>query len=70
MELAGGEVERPAYFNEDYILFDRGRLFLNPAPGLGVKFNPKKAEFLFEVTANTKYPHPFLKSPDGSIHNW
>lgn len=70
MELAGGEVERPAYFNEDYLLFDRGRLFLNPAPGLGVKFDPKKAEFLFEITANTKYPHPYLKAPDGSIHNW
>lgn len=70
IEIAGGVVERPAYFNEDYVLFDRGKLRLNPKPGLGVKFDPKKAEFLFEVTANTKYPHPILAAPDGSIHNW
>ena len=70
MEIGGGEVERPAYFNDDYIHFDKGKIYLNPAPGLGVKFNPKKADFLFEITANTKYPHPYLKSPDGAIHNW
>jgi L-alanine-DL-glutamate epimerase-like enolase superfamily enzyme len=70
MELGGGEPEHPAYFNEDYLLFKNGKLYLNPAPGLGVKFDPKKADFLFEVTTNTKYPHPFLQSPDGAIHNW
>ncbi len=70
MELAGGEAERPAYFNEDYILFREGKLHLNPAPGLGVVFDPKKATFVMEVTENTKFPHPILKSPDGSIHNW
>lgn len=70
MELGGGEPERPAYFNEDYVLFKNGKLYLNPAPGLGVKFDPKKADFVMEVTANTKYPHPILQSPDGAIHNW
>jgi galactonate dehydratase len=70
MELGGGQPERPAYFNEDYLLFKNGKLYLNPAPGLGVKFDPKKADFLFEVTSNTKYPHPILQSPDGAIHNW
>ena len=70
MELAGGEVERPAYFDKDYLLFDKGKLFLNPKPGLGVAFDPKKAAFIMEVTANTKFPHPFLRAPDGSIHNW
>lgn len=70
IEIAGGVVERPEYFNEDYVNFDKGKLHLNPKPGLGVKFNPKKAEFLFEVTSNTKYPHPVLHAPDGSIHNW
>jgi L-alanine-DL-glutamate epimerase-like enolase superfamily enzyme len=70
MELAGGEPERPAYFNEDMINFKNGKLYLNPEPGLGVKFDPKKATFLFEVKENTKYPHPILKAPDGSIHNW
>ena len=70
IEIAGGVVERPAYFNDDYILFDKGKLMLNSKPGLGVKFDPKKADFLFEITANTKYPHPILEAPDGSIHNW
>lgn len=70
MELAGGEPEKPAYFNEDYLLFKNGKLYLNPAPGLGVKFDRKKATFVMEVTAKTKFPHPVLQSPDGAIHNW
>lgn len=70
MELGGGEPERPAYFNEDFINFKNGKLYLNPAPGLGVKFDPKKATFVMEVKEKTPYPHPYLKSPDGSIHNW
>lgn len=70
MELAGGEVERPAYFNEDYINFKDGKLYLNPNPGLGVQFDPKKATFLLEVTENTKYTQPILHSPDGALHNW
>ncbi len=70
MELAGGEPERPPYFNEDFINFKNGKLYLNPEPGLGVKFDPKKATFVSEITANTPYPHPILRSPDGSIHNW
>lgn len=70
IELAGGEPERPAYFNEDLLNFKNGKLYLNPSPGLGVKFDPKKADFVMEVTENTKFPHPILKSPDGAIHNW
>ncbi|MBE7169441.1 MAG: mandelate racemase/muconate lactonizing enzyme family protein [Williamsia sp.] len=70
MELAGGQPERPAYFNEDLLNFKNGKLYLNPSPGLGVKFDPKKATFVSEITAKTKYPHPILKSPDGSYHNW
>lgn len=70
MELAGGETEKPVYFNEDYLRFSNGQLYLNPEPGLGVKFNPKKADFIMEIKENTKFPHPILKSPDGAIHNW
>lgn len=70
MEIAGGEVERPTYFNDDYVNFSKGKLYLNPEPGLGVKFNPKKADFIMEITQKTKFPHPVLKSPDGAIHNW
>ena len=70
MELGGGEPERPPYFNEDFINFKNGKLYLNDSPGLGVKFDPKKANFVMEIKEKTKFPHPFLKAPDGSIHNW
>ncbi|MCC5937521.1 MAG: mandelate racemase/muconate lactonizing enzyme family protein [Lunatimonas sp.] len=70
IELAGGEPEQPAYFNSDFLNFREGKMYLNPQPGLGVVFDPAKADFQFEVTENTKYPHPFLLAPDGSIHNW
>lgn len=70
MELGGGEPERPPYFNEDFINFKNGKLYLNDSPGLGVKFDPQKATFVMEVKEKTKFPHPILKAPDGSIHNW
>ena len=68
--MGGGSIERPAYFNEDLVLFKNGKLYLNPAPGLGVQFDPKKANFIMEITSKTKFPHPILQSPDGAIHNW
>jgi hypothetical protein len=52
------------------MLFEKGKIYLNPKPGLGVKFDPKKAKFVMEITSNTKFPHPILTAPDGSIHNW
>lgn len=70
MELGGGEPERPAYFNEDYIDFREGKLYLKPEPGLGVTFDPTKADLVMEITENTPFPHPILRSPDGAIHNW
>lgn len=70
MEIAGGVIEQPSYFNQDYILFRNGKLFLNPKPGLGVDFNSSKADLQFEVVSNTKYPHPILYAKDGSVHNW
>ncbi|MGK2861227.1 MAG: mandelate racemase/muconate lactonizing enzyme family protein [Chitinophagaceae bacterium] len=66
----GGAASTAAYFNEDLVHFKNGKLYLNPSPGLGVKFNPKKADFIMEVTEKTKFPHPILNSPDGAIHNW
>lgn len=46
--MAGGILERPAYFNQDYMLFEKGNIFLNPKPGLGVAFDPKKATFVMD----------------------
>ena len=70
IELAGGVPEFPEYFNADFIDFREGKVYLNPNPGLGVTFDPAKADFLFEISEPTKFPHPFLLAPDGSIHNW
>ncbi len=70
MELVGGQIEHPPYFNDDYILYKDGKMFLNPAPGLGIKFDPKKAAFVMEVTTKTKFPHPILQAKDGSVHGW
>jgi galactonate dehydratase len=70
IELAGGQFEKPPYFNDDYMLFKDGKIFMNPAPGLGVKFDSKKATFVMEVDTKTKYPHPYLQSKDGAIHGW
>jgi len=70
MEMGGGAPEKPAYYNDDLVDFRNGKLYLNPNPGLGVKFDPKKATFIMEITSKTKYPHPVLKTPDGAIHNW
>jgi L-alanine-DL-glutamate epimerase-like enolase superfamily enzyme len=70
IEMAGGHFEQPAYFNSDYMLFEKGKIYLNPKPGLGVQFDPKKATFVMEIDSKTKFPHPILAAPDGSIHNW
>lgn len=70
MELAGGAPETPAYFNEDLVTFREGKLWLNPKPGLGVEFDPEQADFVTEITERTEFPHPYLQSPDGAIHNW
>jgi L-alanine-DL-glutamate epimerase-like enolase superfamily enzyme len=70
MELAGGTPERPSYFNEDFVNFKNGRLYLNDKPGLGVKFNPRKAEFVTEIKEKNQFKHPLLARPDGSVNNW
>ncbi len=70
IELVGGVPEKPAYYNEDFIDFRNGKIYLNPKPGLGVKFDPSKAELLLEVTENTKYTTPLLKDADGALRNW
>ena len=70
MEVAGGAPERPPYFNEDLVNFKNGRLYLNNKPGLGVKFNPGKAEFVTEIKERNQFKHPLLARPDGSVNNW
>jgi L-alanine-DL-glutamate epimerase-like enolase superfamily enzyme len=70
IEVTGSRPEVPAYFNEDLLDFRNGKLWLNPRPGLGVEFDSEQATFLMEITERTAFPHPYLQSPDGAIHNW
>ncbi|MDR8394429.1 mandelate racemase/muconate lactonizing enzyme family protein [Aliifodinibius sp. S!AR15-10] len=70
VELAGGVAENPDYFNDDMIRFKDGKLWLNSSPGLGVEFDAEHATFVTEIAERTEYPHPYLQSPDGAIHNW
>lgn len=70
VEFNGGSGFFPEYFNDDMLDFRDGKLYLNSSPGLGVEFDPSKAELLFEVTENTPFPHPYLQKPDGAIQNW
>lgn len=70
MEITGSRPEVPAYFNDDLLDFRNGKLWLNPRPGLGVDFDPEQATFLMEITERTEFPHPYLQSPGGAIHNW
>jgi L-alanine-DL-glutamate epimerase-like enolase superfamily enzyme len=70
IELVGGVPERPAYYNEDLVDFRNGRLYLNPKPGLGVRFDPGKADLVLDITEN-KLPRPMiLRGSDGSIKNF
>lgn len=49
--------------------FRAGKLWPNRRPGLGVEFDPARAELTLEVTERSA-PIPLYRRPDGSITNW
>ena len=49
--------------------FKNGKLWPNKRPGLGVEFDPKRAQLVAEVTERRR-PIRLLRRPDGSITNW
>jgi L-alanine-DL-glutamate epimerase-like enolase superfamily enzyme len=54
----------PQHFN-----FRHGKMWPNERPGLGVTFDPSKAQLSAEVTER-KATTPVLQRPDGSYTNW
>ena len=49
--------------------FKSGKVWPNHRPGLGVEFDPSRAELVSEVTKRFQ-PVPLFRRPDGSITNW
>ena len=71
MELLGGVPEKPADFNEDYVGFRNGKLYLkNKILQIGITFSKKTMTPALEVKEKAAVPHPLLYRPDGSINNW
>jgi galactonate dehydratase len=68
MEMTGTgpreEPHLPRHFD-----FRNGKLWPNERPGLGVEFDPQRAQLAAEITARSR-PIPLLRRPDGSITNW
>ena len=68
MEMTGeGEYELPHL--PEYFDFRRGKMYPRAAPGLGVEFDPSRAELFLEVTEQDR-PIPIYSRPDGSVTNW
>ncbi len=68
MEMTGAgpraEPHLPQHFD-----FKNGKLWPNVRPGLGVEFDPSKAQQVLEVTQLSR-PIRLFQRPDGSITNW
>jgi L-alanine-DL-glutamate epimerase-like enolase superfamily enzyme len=68
MEVLGAAPRLPPHLSQASIFRD-GKLWPNPAPGLGVAFDPAGAELVAEVTERSS-PIPLFRRPDGSLTNW
>jgi hypothetical protein len=49
--------------------FRNGKLWPNRRPGLGVEFDPKRAQLAAEITEKTRNVRGYRR-PDGSYTNW
>ena len=68
MEMRGKGDPRAPHLPEAYD-FRGGKLYPRQEPGLGVKFDPSKADLVSEITEQDR-PIPLYRWPDGSITNW
>jgi len=68
MEILGAEPKEEPHLPQSYD-FRNGKVWPNKRPGLGVEFDPSRAELIAEVTEPSS-PIPMLHRPDGSITNW
>lgn len=68
MEMTGAGKREPPHLPECYD-FRNGKLWPNRRPGLGVTFDPSRAQLVLEV-AEKRATTPSLRRPDGSFTNW
>ena len=68
MEIPGAGPRQEAHLPQSFD-FRNGKLWPNSRPGLGVNFEPDKAELVAEVTEHYA-PIPSFRRPDGSLTNW
>ncbi len=69
-EITGNSATQTDYLNDDYLIFDNGKIWPNTRPGLGVEFNPKNVTLVNEIKDGSDYDHPYFKRSDGSYTNW
>ena len=68
MEMTGAGAKTHPHLPVHYDFRD-GKMWPNERAGLGVDFDPSRAELAFEVTERSR-PIPLLERPDGSVTNW
>jgi galactonate dehydratase len=68
VEIGGSSPKLPSHLPQG-CSFHGGKLWPEPRPGLGVEFNPSKAELIAEITEHNA-PIPTYHRPDGSYTNW
>lgn len=68
MEITGASPRAEPHLPQSYD-FRNGKLWPNARPGLGVEFDPPRAQLITEVTQHSR-PIRLFKRPDGSWTNW
>jgi galactonate dehydratase len=68
MEMTWGGKNPVSYLPECFD-FNKGKLYPNQRPGLGVTFDPKGLNMFADVTERSQ-PVPIYHRPDGSYTNW
>ena len=68
MEMTGAGPREMPHLPQCYD-FRNGKLWPNQRPGLGVTFDPARAQLVLEVTEK-RATTPTFRRPDGSLTNW
>ncbi len=68
MEMTGDGSQELPHLPQCYD-FRQGKMYPVSRPGLGVEFDPSRAQLVLEVTENSR-PIPLYHRPDGSVTNW
>lgn len=68
MEMRGTGDPRAPHLPESYD-FRAGKLYPKDKPGLGVEFDPSRADLVLEIAERDR-PISLYRRPDGSITNW